>query len=153
MERLVQMFVAVLCTSCLSAAFAEESWEFPDPNEYASQLQGLCKPEASSALFVAMLRDKGMTKDQVRERLPAGMPARLRLTHVVQENLDDLFKYPKVHSLTYYIYRGRSCTREKAEGKPAISFSSIAIEAMKCQETIGIQQREKLAECVRLLTQ
>ncbi len=124
-------------------------WDFPEPEQYAAHLQGLCRPEANSALFIAAMRDRGLTKAQALERLPKGMPDRLRLTHVVAENLDDLFTYPKVHSLTYYVFRSQSCIREKAEGKPIVSFSSIAADALRCQELIGVAARQKLAECVR----
>jgi hypothetical protein len=124
-------------------------WELPTPDEYASQLQALCKPETESALFIAALRDRGLSKAQVLERLPEGNSDRLRLVRVVVENLDDLFTYRKIRPATYFIFRSQSCVREKAEGKPAVLFGEIAERAHKCQDSAGTDAAQRLAECVR----
>jgi hypothetical protein len=148
------LFAASFLLAALGNASAEEmSWSFPSPEEYSAHLTELCKPESSSAIYIANLRDKGFTKDQVASSLPQGTPDRLRLSHVVKENLDDLFAYPEVNIVTYYAFRGKACVREKAEGKPIVKFSSIATDALKCQKELGLSDRVKLATCIRALLQ
>ena len=114
-------YVLVILLSTLSLFFTVKAevpnWSFPEPEEYALHLVELCKPESSSAIFIAILRDEGLTKEQVSSHLPQGASERLRLTHVVQENLNDLFEYPNVAAISYYAFRAQSCANEKGEGK------------------------------------
>ncbi len=146
------ILIGLLFVASSSNISAEEvSWSFPSPEEYSAHLTELCKPESSSAIYIANLRDKGFTKEQVASSLPQGTPDRLRLTHVVKENLDDLYAYPDLNILTYYAFRGQSCVREKAEGKSIVKFASIATDALKCQKDLGLGDRIKLATCVRAL--
>jgi len=146
------VLVTLFITSLFFTVKAEvPSWSFPEPEEYAFHLIELCKPESSSAIFIAMLRDKGFTKEQVSTSLPQGTPDRLRLTHVVQENLNDLFVYPDIEAISYYAFRAQSCANEKGEGKAAIRFSSIADDVIKCQKTHSIENRPALATCIRKL--
>jgi len=146
-----------ICTLALSfvtlgnACADEVTWSFPSPEEYSKHLTELCKPESSSAIYIAGLRDQGFKKDQVASSLPQGSPDRLRLSHVVKENLDDLFAYPEIDIITYYAFRGKECVREKAEGKAIIKFSSIATAALACQKEFGSANRVKLANCIRAL--
>ena len=151
MKRTISLALLGLIAFMRCAEAEDPIWSFPDPAEYGAHLTELCKPEAGSALFIAALRDKGLIKAQAAEHLPQGTPERLRLTRVVRENLDDLYAYPNVASISYYVYRGASCPREKAEGKPAIAFASIATGVLSCQEKIGIENRPALAACIREL--
>ena len=151
MARRLILAASLLFSSFGACAAEDLAWSFPSPEDYGAHLAELCKPESSSALFIATLRDRGLTKEQVASRLPQGTPDRLRLTHVVKENLDDLFAYPEANIVTYYAFRGQSCVREKAEGKAIVQFSSIASDALKCQREVGLGDRAKLAACVRVL--
>ena len=151
MSRRLILTALLLFTSFAAVAAEDLAWSFPSPEDYGVHLTELCKPESSSALFIATLRDRGFTKEQVASRLPQGTPDRLRLTHVVKENLDDLFAYPEANIVTYYAFRGQSCVREKAEGKAIVQFSSIASDALTCQRNLGLGDRAKLAACVRAL--
>ena len=146
-------YVLVILLSTLSLFFTVKAevpnWSFPEPEEYALHLVELCKPESSSAIFIAILRDEGLTKEQVSSHLPQGASERLRLTHVVQENINDLFEYPNVAAISYYAFRAQSCANEKGEGKAAIRFASIANDVITCQNTYSIENRPALAACIR----
>ena len=146
------LVLALLGFVMSTASRAEEAtWSFPDPAEYMAHVTEICKPESSSALFIAALRDKGSTKDQVAARLPQGTPDRIRLTHVVRENLNDLYAFPDVTAISYYAFRGASCVREKVEGKAPIAFATIATDVVACQKKHGAQNRPGLAGCIRAL--
>lgn len=157
--RPVRWVMAIALAMACAASHAQDAdaqalpdelrWELPAPDEYAAQLQALCKPETESALFIAALRDRGLSKVQVLERLPEGNSDRLRLMRVVVENLDDLFAHPRIRPATYFIFRSQSCVREKAEGKAPVLFGAIAGAAQKCQDSAGSDATQKLAECVR----
>jgi len=151
MSRRLILAASLFFASLGNASAEELFWSFPSPEEYSAHLTELCKPESSSAIYIANLRDKGFTKEQVASSLPQGNPDRLRLTHVVKENLDDLFTYPDVNIVTYYAFRGQSCVREKAEGRAIVLFSSIAKDAFRCQTELGLVDRVRLARCVRSL--
>ncbi|ENX39726.1 hypothetical protein [Acinetobacter courvalinii] len=151
MKNYIAVIPLGIFSFCFTANAEIPNWSFPDPKEYALHLVELCKPESTSAIFIAMLRDKGLTKEQVTAHLPQGTLNHLRLTQVVQENLNDLFEYPNVAALSYYAFRAQSCANEKGEGKAAIHFSSIANDVITCQNTYSIENRPALAACIRTL--
>jgi hypothetical protein len=154
MRRIGFAFVLACATATAFAqrvadAGPEPTWSLPQPSEYGAHLQALCRPEISSVTFIAAWRSRGFSKEQAAAKLPSDIPQGFRMSAAIIENLDDLYAYPKIETLTYFIFRSQSCIREKAEGKPIVFFASISEKAMKCQETIGIKSQQALAKCIQ----
>ncbi len=123
---------------------SQTNWSVPDPIEYMTHIKELCKHEVSAALYVAAKRDAGFSRDLALGGKKVELPAGYRLSEVVIENIDDLYKYPDINALTYYTFRGRVCAQEKAQGAAKRRFADVYNQVKNCQSEAKIGPTEKI---------
>ena len=149
-HRTLLLLLCLVTTS--ASAQMPEPWPLPGAREMAA-IAPLCAQQARSIIQADQLRRQGRTREEVLALIPAEPeetpPAmRLRLLEVMRENVEDVFNYRELFSLTIYQFRWAVCAREVLTARRAQRLRTVLPKVVQCQARSLAAPENKVEDCI-----